>query len=68
MAACLNCRRKLSCGCQKREASDGKSCCASCVTIYEKSIKSIKNVKVSQPKVSPTITPGIVKVKITQTN
>jgi hypothetical protein len=25
MANCPNCKKKLSCGCQKRQASDGKT-------------------------------------------
>lgn len=36
---CLNCGKTLSCGCEKRTAKDGKSCCKACVATYEKSIK-----------------------------
>lgn len=36
---CPNCNRKLTCGCKKRTASDGKQCCASCVSTYEKTLK-----------------------------
>lgn len=39
MAKCLNCGTKLSCGCQKKVASDGKQVCASCIAKYESSIK-----------------------------
>jgi len=28
---CSNCNRKLTCGCQKKTASDGTACCNSCV-------------------------------------
>ena len=35
MANCPNCKKKLSCGCQKRTASDGKSVCSGCVKTYE---------------------------------
>jgi hypothetical protein len=35
MAQCLNCKKTLSCGCQKRATSDGKSACTSCITAYE---------------------------------
>jgi hypothetical protein len=31
---CQNCGKKLNCGCKKRTANDGKSCCSSCVTTY----------------------------------
>ncbi len=42
MATCLNCRKNLSCGCQKRTASDGKSVCSTCITSYEVRAKQLK--------------------------
>jgi transcription elongation factor Elf1 len=39
MSTCLNCGKKLSCGCQKKTASDGKSVCSSCLTQYNESLK-----------------------------
>jgi transcription elongation factor Elf1 len=39
MATCQNCNKKLSCGCQKRTASDGKSVCSNCLGKYEMGIK-----------------------------
>ena len=39
---CSNCGKALSCGCQKRKASDGRSVCASCVDAYEASLKQQK--------------------------
>ena len=42
MAQCTNCKRNLSCGCQKKTASDGKSCCANCIKQYETNLKNIK--------------------------
>lgn len=39
MAACSNCRKNLSCGCQKKTASDGKSVCNACITSYEAGLK-----------------------------
>lgn len=42
MSSCLNCNRKLSCGCQKRKASDGKSVCSNCLSTYEAKIKEVK--------------------------
>lgn len=47
MATCQNCNKKLSCGCQKRNASDGKSVCTSCIGNYEMTIK--KNIQVTKP-------------------
>ena len=40
MAKCTNCGKNLSCGCQKKKASDGTSCCASCLAKYELSLKT----------------------------
>ena len=38
MKLCSNCGIQLSCGCQRRDASDGKSCCDQCINAYELSI------------------------------
>jgi hypothetical protein len=50
MATCSNCKRGLSCGCQKKTASDGKSVCNNCVTAYEANLKQ----KATEITVSPT--------------
>jgi hypothetical protein len=39
MAKCLNCGKALSCGCQKRTASNGKQVCSGCLKNYESSLK-----------------------------
>ena len=39
---CNNCNARLSCGCKKRVANDGKSCCQTCVAAYNNSIKKVK--------------------------
>lgn len=44
MATCSNCKKKLSCGCKKRTASDGTRCCSYCITSYETQLK-IKQTK-----------------------
>lgn len=31
MATCANCGATLTCGCQKRTTSDGKSACSNCI-------------------------------------
>lgn len=49
MAQCNNCKVKLGCSCQKRTASDGKSCCAKCVGTYEQNLK--QNTSETQPGV-----------------
>lgn len=45
MAQCSNCKKNLSCGCQKKKASDGTSVCASCITSYEAQTNKNKSVK-----------------------
>jgi uncharacterized protein YbaR (Trm112 family) len=35
MSACPNCKANLSCGCQKRKASDGTQVCTTCIGSYE---------------------------------
>jgi hypothetical protein len=42
MAQCSNCKKNLSCGCQKRKASDGVSVCSNCSVAYEAKIKVLK--------------------------
>jgi hypothetical protein len=41
MPQCQNCKARLNCACQIRVASDGKSCCSSCVSTYEYTVKTI---------------------------
>jgi uncharacterized protein YbaR (Trm112 family) len=42
---CPNCNSPLSCGCQKRTASDGKQVCTSCLNAYEEKLKQEKEKK-----------------------
>ncbi len=37
---CPNCKSKLSCGCQKRQASNGASVCSTCLSTYEAALKN----------------------------
>jgi hypothetical protein len=39
-AICQNCKSKLSCGCQKRTASNGTPVCSVCLLTYENSLKN----------------------------
>jgi hypothetical protein len=39
MAQCLNCKANIGCGCNKRVASDGTSCCNNCLAAYESRIR-----------------------------
>lgn len=54
MAKCGNCGKSLSCGCQKRKASDGASVCSSCVANYEKRQVN-KTVKPLEPNLEKDI-------------
>jgi hypothetical protein len=42
---CLNCNSKITCGCQKRIASNGKQVCVNCLTSYENKLKELKKEK-----------------------
>lgn len=39
MANCTNCGATLSCGCQRKTASDGKQGCVQCIPAYEQRLK-----------------------------
>lgn len=52
MSTCLNCGAKLSCGCQKRTTSNGKSACSNCLPNYERLLK--KNT-------TTTVVPNLIK-------
>ena len=39
MSNCPNCKVRLSCGCQKRIASNKTQVCTSCITAYEVKLK-----------------------------
>lgn len=39
MALCPNCKSVLSCGCQKRTASNGAQVCQTCQSQYEKQLQ-----------------------------
>lgn len=43
MSKCNNCGTKLGCSCKRRTASDGTSCCASCISSYEKKKQTTKS-------------------------
>lgn len=55
MSQCPNCKSTLSCGCQRRTASDGTAVCGSCLSTYEARLqnktqtKQTKQTSVQQP-------------------
>jgi len=42
MAVCSNCKSQLSCGCQRKIASDKTSVCNNCIGQYEAKLKTQK--------------------------
>ena len=38
MSTCSNCKKTLSCGCQRRTASNGMAVCTTCIGTYEASL------------------------------
>jgi len=40
---CPNCRAAITCGCQKRVASNGAQVCSSCIQAYEQQLAVKKN-------------------------
>ena len=44
-AICQNCKTTLSCGCQKRQASNGVTVCSICLTKYEAGLLQAKQLK-----------------------
>ena len=53
---CPNCQSTLSCGCQKRRASDGKDICTNCQVEYETKLDPswTREYKPPVPQVQPT--------------
>ena len=39
---CPNCNNAITCGCQKRVASDGKQVCSTCLALYEQQLAAKK--------------------------
>jgi transcription elongation factor Elf1 len=48
-AICPNCNARLSCGCQRKKASDGATVCSHCFTRYESNLKSAANATPTSP-------------------
>jgi hypothetical protein len=53
MSICPNCKSKLSCGCQKRTASDGLGVCSNCLPQYEAQLKASRS-STPPPKNAPS--------------
>jgi len=57
MSTCPNCKSKLTCGCQKRTASNGSSVCSTCISSYEASLKKAAPPANGNTPVQATFTP-----------
>lgn len=42
LPTCPNCGANITCGCQRKTSSDGKTVCTSCLNSYELSLKQSK--------------------------
>jgi UDP-N-acetylmuramyl tripeptide synthase len=49
MSLCSNCKTTLSCGCQKKMASNGTPVCTYCISGYEVELKRLAAPKVVVP-------------------
>jgi len=58
MSQCSNCNKQLSCGCQRRNASNGVQVCTNCLSSYESKIQIINQPSVNteaETKVTPHV-------------
>jgi len=56
MSQCSNCNQTLTCGCQRRNASNGVQVCTNCLSSYESQIKVVNQPSVTT-EVETKITP-----------
>lgn len=63
---CPNCGSALSCGCQKRVASDGAQVCTNCLSSYEIKIQSekAKNAITNQPRMRQQTSPVVNSIEV----
>lgn len=55
MATCQNCKRSLSCGCQRKTASDGTQVCSYCIDSYQGKSTSFKKTSTQNLSNEPVI-------------
>lgn len=59
-SVCANCKKKLSCGCQRRQANDGTSACSSCVGTLNGKVATEKLVeRKAAAKIEKAATPNL---------
>jgi hypothetical protein len=56
MSQCSNCNQTLTCGCQRRNASNGVQVCSNCLSSYESQIQITKQPSVTiEPETKVTL-------------
>lgn len=55
MSKCPNCNTKITCGCQRATAVDGKSACSKCVGAYNKKLQGATAPKTSTAPSNVTV-------------
>jgi len=50
MQKCLNCDSQITCGCQRRHATNGKLVCTKCLADYEKTLQELKQANLDKQK------------------
>ena len=72
MSICANCKAKLTCGCQKRIASNGAHVCSNCIASYEASLGIIRQAtppsNPESPPVSGNTMPNNITIKYNPPN
>lgn len=57
MSQCPKCQKPLGCSCQLRTASNGTTCCSSCIHSYEAELRRIAANQQSIVPAPPEMTP-----------
>lgn len=65
MSQCPNCKANLSCGCQKRVATNGAQVCSNCVSSYNASLNIVPAITTHIPGRPGQTNPSNVKVGYT---
>jgi hypothetical protein len=55
MQTCNNCKAGLSCGCQRRVASNGTNVCTNCIAKYEAALVAARNKQNLNNALAPTV-------------
>lgn len=63
---CGNCKATIGCSCKIRKATDGKSCCASCVAAYNNKIKVLNRPKNAVKNAVDNTTPVLISATAKQ--